>query len=578
MRLAQLEARLFLFEQAEARLREAVRVGRGSWEANHALGEFLLAHGEPEEGLEYVERGARFAPNDPAQQAVRIDLRCSHADGLLVNGRVGEALALYSSAWGAAPKNQRALAGVINCIYTQPALALEVSLPDWLDDPSAEDVPVEGLEPELLLAAGLWSMQNRDWTLARDRLLQAAAANPLEQGRALRALSWVAEWTDHPDEAWRWIEEALEADPTDTWARFQRGRLLALRDDWEGARLAFHTALENELDFEDALLAQGELAFRMGAFEAAERYLERSVALGEPRADAYSLRGLNFLQLELLEEAQLAFELARETDSSDPTALNGLAWCEYRLGDPTESTVQLRRLDDMRRDQPELDAHRVWARTQIERILQHLEKEAWVEEFDRADNSRLRNDWREDESLGPEVRIADGAAEVAGTFTDTGQARLFREMRPAHFVSFEASVFVSDDTRATVGIFVAKERAGRTGAAEALAGVSLQRHRDGVLQYAMVRRNTLDAPSDVPWISDFDTGRWVRLRIERFGELGDDRVNLLVDGTPVAEDVSMKQLFAGTQDLKLGLFVEGDPGRSCMVRFDQVEIVRKKIQ
>ena len=578
VRLASLEERLYLYESAEERLREALRVGRGSWEANSSLGSFLLARGREEEALGFLERGVNFAPNDPALTEVRLALRNSYADGLFANGRVAEALALYRSSLQAEPADQRALAGIISCLYARPELGAEVTLPDWLHDPTAEDAPVEGLQPELVLAAGLWSMQQRSWELARDRLIAAAAANPLESARALRALSWVAEWSDHPDEAWRWIEEALEADPTDTWARFQRGRLLAQRDAWESARLSFHTALENELDFEDALLAQGELAFRMGAFDAAERYLERAVGLGAPRSDAYALRGLNLLQLESLEQAQIAFETARETSATDPTALNGLAWCEYRLGDPTEATVQLRRLDDMRRDQPELDPHRVWAREQIERILAHLEKEAWVEEFDRGDNSRLRNDWREDESLGPEIHIADGAAEVLGTFVDSGQARLYREMRPAHFVSFEASVFISDDTRATVGLFVAKERAGRTGAEEALAGVSLRRHRDGPLQYSLVRRNQLDAPTDIPWMSDFDTGRWVRLRIERHGELGDDRVTLSVDGTPVAEDLVMKQLFAGTQDLKLGLFVEGDPGRNCHVRFDRVSIVRKKIQ
>ena len=47
----------------------------------------------------------------------------------------------------------------------------------------------------LLLAAGLWSMQQRSWELARDRLIAAAAADPLESARALRALSWVAEWS-----------------------------------------------------------------------------------------------------------------------------------------------------------------------------------------------------------------------------------------------------------------------------------------------------------------------------------------------------------------------------------------------
>ena len=41
-----------------------------------------------------------------------------------------------------------------------------------------------------------------------------------------------------------------------------RGRLLAARDDLEGARASFVAALDREIDFVDALVALGELARR----------------------------------------------------------------------------------------------------------------------------------------------------------------------------------------------------------------------------------------------------------------------------------------------------------------------------
>ena len=405
----------------------------------------------------------------------------------------------------------------------------------------------------------------------------AAAGDPLRAHLPWRSLSWLAEITDHPEEAWRYVEQAHEANPLDTWTLFQRGRLFAQRDDWEGARAAFQRALESELDFEDALLAQGELAFRLGRFEEAERYLERAVTIGGQRADAHALRGLNLLQLDRIEDAQLAFLAARSQDPDDPVALNGLAWCEYRLGDSTEAIIQLGIVDEKLRDRPETDPHRVWAREQQERIKDHDEKEAWMEAFGRSDTARLRNGWYEDESYGPDVNLVSGAAVLAGSFSQGGEARLWRGIKASLFVAIEADLWVTPQSVATVGMFVMHERVVR-GTEEPLSGVSVQRHKDGTLQYAITRPAQPDEPEDVKWLDDFQPGRWVRLRIERTGEPGDHRVTITVDGTPIAEDLPMPDLGRAQTEIKVGFFARGDLGRQVELRVDNVELVRRKIQ
>src|SRR5690606_775276 len=71
-----------------------------------------------------------------------------------------------------------------------------------------ESSELEGAGPALLLASGLDALAVEDWEGARDRLLLAAEADPLDAFRAWRALSWLAEHTGHGEDALRFIELA----------------------------------------------------------------------------------------------------------------------------------------------------------------------------------------------------------------------------------------------------------------------------------------------------------------------------------------------------------------------------------
>jgi hypothetical protein len=68
----------------------------------------------------------------------------------------------------------------------------------------------------------------------------------------------------------------------------------------------------------------------------------------------------------------------------------------------------------------------------------------------------------------------------------------------------------------------------------------------------------------------------MRLAIERRGEGSDTVIDLYVDDLVVLEGVPMARLGASTQTLRFGVFVEGDPGRSCEVTLDDVRVVRRR--
>ena len=116
----------------------------------------------------------------------------------------------------------------------------------------------------------------------------------------------------------RWIEEAHQADPTDAWTLYQRGRLLAARGDQEGARESLMGALDRELAFPDALIALGELAYRAGDHASAELYFERALAVDPARAEVHALRGENLL--EQREPALAARPPSRRPSSSTPSS------------------------------------------------------------------------------------------------------------------------------------------------------------------------------------------------------------------------------------------------------------------
>jgi tetratricopeptide (TPR) repeat protein len=127
----------------------------------------------------------------------------------------------------------------------------------------------------------------------------------LRAGIAWRALSWIAETTGHPEEAFRFAELAALADPTDPGTLYQRGRLLAARGDFEGARDAFQGALDQELDFVDAARRDGgALPTPAATTPRPSATSPRALELDDARAEVHALRGWNQLEANDLKAAQ----------------------------------------------------------------------------------------------------------------------------------------------------------------------------------------------------------------------------------------------------------------------------------
>ncbi|MEM7306034.1 MAG: tetratricopeptide repeat protein [Planctomycetota bacterium] len=563
-RLGALEARFFLFDQAEERLRHGVSVDRSSWEAQWELGRFLVARRRPAEAFEHLEKAASSpALNSPDLINERVEIRVDLAGARLARGEVADAHTLFGRALSTDPGNQRARAGWI----ATELLKGDEGLNGSATPPEASVDDDVGLE--LLLARGLAALADGDLATAKDQLSAAADADPLRANLAWRALSYVAESAGYPGEAQRYVELALECDPTDAWTLYQSGRLLALEEDFPGARAAFLRALDQDLDFVDALAALGEMSFKMGDFEDAERFLDRAVMLEPGRVAVHSLRGLNFLLLESPPEARASFESGLSIASRDPVCRAGVAWCTYLAGDSEQAMVQLRELDDSLRSLPDDDPMRIWARSNIERIQDHEQKVEWSDSFER---KSIRNDWDYRESAGPVHRIVDGEVTLEGTFETTGATMLFRPINATLFVAVEADVWIDPATKADVGLFLARERS-RSTSRETLAEVSVSRHHDGSLQVGVLRQGQSPQVTDME--QPFPTGQWVRLRLERVGDDSDTSVTLLADGVPLIEDAPFASLRSSAEIL-VGFRAEGEPGRQVKAKLDNYKLIYRE--
>jgi len=558
VRLAQLEERFLMHDQAEARLRQALAMNQGSWISRFGLGSFLVEHGRSREAVEHLKVANQGAPQAPELLPVRVAIRTTLGDAHLALGELAEAETAYRSAVSADAGHERAQAGLL------VAQLLAGKTP-------AAVTSSEGQGFELLLARGVAALAAGQHESARDLLQLAVQADPLRAHEALAALSVLAEVTGNSEEALRLADEALERDPTHAFALFQRGRLLGLQDDYEGARTALLGALEQELDFEDALVALGDMAFRLGRFEDAERYLERATTIDASRADVFALRGLNLLRLDSVSGAREAFEKALQIERGEPSAVAGLAWCLYLEGDSTEAITRLADIEEARRRLPEDDPWRAWSRQQIARLRDHLQKVEWRDTFSR---KRLANGWQRDESDGVVASMIDGVVELSGTFDKEGKGRLYRPFDAGAFVSFEADVWIDPSkANASIGLFAARESPTQRSGTNVIAMISVSRHREGNVQLSIQRSG--QAPELRDMQQPFPTGQWVRLKIERKGEASESTMAMYLDGIALVENLSIPPLAQAKSQILVGLFAESDPGREALVRMDNVSIVTR---
>ena len=566
--LGQLEERLRLFDSAEEHLRRAESLERGSWRVQWALGRFLFRRGRAAEALAHLESAYRFEPGEPSAASTRAEIRADLGAARLALGELAEARASFEAALAADGGHGVAHAGRTEVARLQGEAAAATA------DTELPGAGLVGAGFEPVLAGALASLAAGDAPAARDGLLLAAELDPVQAGAAWRGLAWLAETTGQPEEAWRFVEAANEADPTDAWTLYQRGRLQLAEGDLEGARESLMGALDRELDLVDALVALGLVSYRAERQTDAALFLERALGLDPERPEVHALRGLVLLELGELGQAGEAFDAALTLDGADPVAHAGRAWIAYLRGDADRAVTLFAELDDRRRSLPEGDPWRAYAKAQLERVVDHVEKEAWTDGFERR---KLMKGWATEEAAGPEVRLDGGELVIEGVFKQNGVARVYRLLPAPDFVSLELDVTVAPENNARVAVFLAKERRRGGGVVETQGMFAAAREKTGGL--ALLAMDVARAEpewTDVPAVAGeawWPAGEPVRVRLEVVGEGSEATGRVFVNGVPVQGELPVRRIVGSTAELKLGVLVEGQTGLPARVVVDDVELV-----
>ncbi|MFT7667360.1 MAG: tetratricopeptide (TPR) repeat protein [Planctomycetota bacterium] len=565
-RMAQLETRFRMIERARRHFEMAESYGRTSWYVQWHYGSFLLAQGENESAVAHLKLASQFEPTSAEFQDVRGSIRTDYGNALVAVGDLEAARGLYKNALMVNPDEQRARAGLLNIGY----------LTGKQDDSVSPQGP-SGAGFELLVAKGLIAIESGEVVAAKDFLTLAAEADPLRAYEAWRALSYLAEITGNLSEALAYIDQAEINNPADVYSLYQRGRILALSDDNSGALESLSKALDLELDLPDALSAIGLLEMEAGNHEDAERYFERAIGIDRNLRSAITMRGLNALSLGRPQIAAEQFDNALSLENGDPVASIGRAWCTYALGDPTEAKTLLREFEDSRREMGAEDAYRAYALEQIDRIGTWQEKVVWTDRFERQD---LRNGWKVDEVPDTLINMREGNVAMEGSFDQAGRTRLKRFFTSGDFVSLEAKLTIQPGNTSRVGLFVALEqKRGSRRATETTAEVTLSRHpQDKKVQYRSMRKGRSDEDDYVDSeIMEWKDGQTVTLRLERYGESAKTAFRVLVDGVPIIDRLPMPAIGSTTREIVVGVFAEGEPGRTVSLLIDDVQIIRREL-
>lgn len=580
--LGLVEARLGMSADAERDLRHAIELAPNDAAANAALAGYLHERGRGSEALAVASRAQQWLGTllDPADKAraVRSIVACQLAMGRLEEAR---------EAWRMLPPDsgQAYLDGCI--LYAQGEI--DRALAAFRQAGGAAG-GANGDRAGALLGQAACLLRQGEWQSAQELLLRLVDQEPLLRHRAATGLALLMTRLGQYDQAIGWLERALEADPTDPYAHYLRGRVLRLQGQLGAARDALASCLRLRDDF---VLAIAEMASLQGqiaadgagedqaqALLAAQRYADRAVELApQPRTELLLLQGLGHFAAGDARTASGAFAKARDLAGDE----RGKAWgkgaiavVDYRRGLVDEAVTVLQRIV---LDLPKEDTLRQWADDTLQAIEEHAQKELLEDSFDR---SELGSVWQVDRDGQLRDEVKDRELRFTGTLHG-GEVSAARTGAVAHgrdFLAVGCTLQLGPGQPAGDGFAGLRIELPRgNGAQDFRVEVGV---REGQPFFTLNDGRDAEPERKALTVPGFD--RSLRQQLElRVVPRGDARtpsrsleLQIVWNGA-VLERRELKTLTAQTPtELRTVLFASGSKGSPVDARFDDYRLERKK--
>jgi tetratricopeptide (TPR) repeat protein len=585
--LGRIKARVALFDAAEQDLRAALQKDKDDPRSRLELAAFLLARGRAGEAFEHADVARRGSAQLDADTE---RLRCAETviGCLLALGRPQEAepaLALLpeSESFSA---HRSYLRGAIKLCIAQARAESKAMFQAGLSGPAGA-----------ALGLGVLQCLDKEWALARASLQSVTEQAPLLRHRALAALAFLYDRTGNAAEALARAEEAVVAHPRDPYVLYLLGRTRRVAGQLEPAVDALRAALAQNDECVEALgeiaLAHLALAER-DAVNAAEHltraalYADRAVELERRHAASekgsrvepryLELQGLVHLRATDWPQARAAFQAG----AADSVLCEiGLLLVDYAQNRIDEARAQL---DALRKRLPYGDPHRTWAEATLVLVDDHDQKVQIRDPFQRTE---LGNLWRVERNgpVGP--RILDGVLVVQGKLPGADVVRASRELeKSGAFLRAEVTLWFGPEHEGApfCGLVLTSRGPGAVQGTPEFSARLGCRDRQPLVQVedgnqAHARDDEKKNFEPVLLARKVDPAQPNRLALEVFPLGADDKRFVLKafwNGDLVHER-PLNRLSRGTQSpLLIDLRVEGRPGTTVHVRFDDYRLERRK--
>jgi len=313
----------------------------GTFEILYDLGHAYLQSGDNEKALDVLDRALKLSPDSVGTLYLM-------AQAYANEGKDLDALDALVKAHKLAPRNT----GVI---FFMARLSMKQS---YYEDATAlleEGLKIDPHDPNLLAALGICYFANGKITKAKDIFQALLDVNSSARSYALMGLCY--RYLGRFDEAEKYLEQGLKADPRDAACLYNMGYIETRQGHYDSGEKWLKQALEVDPNYYEALLELGNLKMHQKKFDEALLPLRRCAQLDPHPASVYfrlAAAERNLHQTEAAERDLRIFQTLSKDPTRQPSAFQHLY--DY-LGLRAELPPQQKNLNDLEQLEREVKAH-----------------------------------------------------------------------------------------------------------------------------------------------------------------------------------------------------------------------------
>jgi len=210
-----------------------------------------------------------------------------------------------------------------------------------LDRERALLTQVQERNPDMYLIPfllGEAALKASDWKAAQESLERSLKINP-NFDQAMTALARAFHQQGKDEEALQWVEKAIQANPKNLRAWYQKG-WISVKGDPDGAVVDFLKALEIQPSFAMAHRDLGIILLQKGRFGEAATHLEQAVALGLAHPRLYNFLGIAYSRTGRYKDAVTVYTKALDQEPDFAEAHLNLSYVYEKLGRPQAARAQ----------------------------------------------------------------------------------------------------------------------------------------------------------------------------------------------------------------------------------------------